>query len=116
MTLLLVEDGMNESAAGLSRGNDFVKYILENKIPGVHFHHSDGEGGSSEATMKTAGVRPRLVDGAHEDHVIPGYNQLNSELAWDSHTVVFKILEDEGMSINDLLNMLCIHNNSAFFF
>jgi hypothetical protein len=108
MTSFSLEDALSVSetpAAGLSTRSEFVRYILENKIPEVPYHpvHHDDDVSPSATTMtqqtpiSDAGSRPRLVNGALEDHIIPGL-QLNSQ-GWSPHNVVMRILQDQGMSI-----------------
>lgn len=98
-----------------------LRYVLETKIPGAHDRHDD-DVSSSKATMtrpknlNIAGITPRLVDGPHEDHVIPGYDHLDSE-EWGSHNFFFKILVDQGIlrHLKHQSTMLCTRDNLVFF-
>ena len=101
MTWFMLEDALSKTlAAELSTSSEFMRYILENKIHGVHYEHVDVVGSSKARSTQIldAGSGPRLVDGASEDYIIPGY-QLNSD-EWGSYNVVCKVLREQGMSFN----------------
>lgn len=100
MTSFSLEDALSYSACVPStrRPNAFVRWLLESHLRGDHFNVDVCPPKAPMPPQIMKARRPRLVDGAHEEHIIPGRLSL-LEAGWASENAAPMKIPAEGIVI-----------------